>query len=64
MQSHMRSGYLGVKSSKQARHESGKTTCMRKGLDLKNLWGICTDGAWVGFVAKFSEYVAKECDNK
>ena len=45
-------------------------TCMRKGLDLKNLRGICTDGAPAltgntqGFVARFSEYVAKECYNK
>jgi len=47
-----------------------KDTCMRKGLDLKNLRGICTDGAPAmmgntqSFVARFSEYVAKECDNK
>ena len=47
-----------------------KDTCMRKGLDLKNLCGICTDGApgmagkKQGFVARFSEYVAKQCDNK
>jgi len=36
-----------------------KNTCMRKGLDLKNLRGICTDGAPAmtgntqGFVARF-----------
>ena len=47
-----------------------KNTCMRKGLDLKNLRGICTDGAPAmtgntqGFVARFWEQVAKECDNK
>jgi len=47
-----------------------KNTCMRKGLDLKNLRGICTDGALAitgntqSFVARFSEYVAKECDDK
>jgi len=43
---------------------------MRKGLDLNNLRDIVTDGAPAttgntqGFVARFSEYVAKECDNK
>ena len=42
---------------------------MRKGLNLKNLRGICIDGVPAmtgntqGFVARFSEYVAKECDN-
>ena len=47
-----------------------KNTCMRKGADLKNLRDICTDGAPAmtdntqGFVARFSEYEAKECDNK
>ena len=40
------------------------------GLDLKNLRGICADGAlsMTGnlkrFVARFSEYVSKEYDNK
>ena len=40
-----------------------KNICLRNGLDLKNLRGICTDGAPAmignlqGFVARFSEYV-------
>jgi len=47
-----------------------ETLATRTGLDLKNLCGICTDGApgmagkKQGFVARFSEYVAKQCDNK
>ena len=47
-----------------------KNICLRKGLGLKNLRKICTDGAPAmtgnlqGFVAKFSEYVSKEYDNK
>ena len=47
-----------------------KNACIRNGLDLKNLRGICTDGASAmtgsiqGFVARFSEYVSKEYNNK
>ena len=47
-----------------------KNICLRNELDLKNLRGICTDGAPAmtgnlkGFVARFSEYVSKEYDNK
>ena len=47
-----------------------KNACIRNGLDLKNLRGICTDGAPAmmgntqGFVARFSEFVSKEYDNK
>ena len=43
-----------------------KDIFLRNGLDLKNLCGICIDGAPVmtgnlrGFVARFSEYVSKE----
>jgi len=42
-----------------------KNICLRSELDLKNLRGICTDGAPAmtgnlkGFVARFSEYVSK-----
>ena len=42
-----------------------KNTSVRKGLDLKNLRDICTDGALAmtgntpGFVARFSKSVAK-----
>ena len=49
---------------------SVKKTCIRNGLDLRNLCGICTDGAPAtvgntqGFVARFSEHVSKEYDNK
>ena len=47
-----------------------KKICIRNGLDLKNLRGICADGAPAmigyleGFVARFLEYVSKEYDNK
>ena len=47
-----------------------RNTCMRNGLDLKNLCGICSDGAPAmigntqGFVARFSEFVTKEYNNK
>ena len=47
-----------------------KNICLRNGLDMKNLRGICTDGAPAmpgnlqGFVARFSEYVSKEYNNK
>ena len=47
-----------------------KNACIRNGLELKNLRGICTDGAPAmtgnikGFVARFSDYVSKEYDNK
>ena len=46
-----------------------KNACIKNG-QLKNLRGICTDGAPAmtgsikGFVARFSEYVSKEYDNK
>ena len=49
---------------------AAKNACIRNGLELKNLRGICTDGAPAmtgnikGFVARFSEYVSKEYDNK
>ena len=42
-----------------------KSICLLDGLNLKNLCGICTDGAPVmtgnlqGFVARFSEYESK-----
>ena len=47
-----------------------KNICLRNELDLKNFRGIWTDGAPAmtgnlkGFVARFSEYVSKEYDNK
>ena len=47
-----------------------KNIYLCNGLDLKNLRGICTNGAPAmtgnlqGFVARFSEYVSKEHDNK
>ena len=47
-----------------------KNICLCNELDLKNLRGICTDGAPAmtgnlqGFAARFSEYVSKEYDNK
>ena len=48
-----------------------KSICLRNGLlNLKNLRGICTDGAPAmtgnlqDFVARFSEYVSKEYNNK
>ena len=47
-----------------------KNACIRSGLDLKYLRGICTDGAPAmtsnqqGFVAIFSGYVPNEFDNK
>ena len=49
---------------------AAKNACIRNGLELKNLCGICMDGAPAmtgnikGFVARFSEYVSKEYDNK
>ena len=47
-----------------------KKACIRPGLDLKYLRGICTDGvpAMAGnqqeFVTRFSDYVSNEYDNK
>ena len=47
-----------------------KNASNRNGLNLRNLRGICTDGAPAmtgsiqGFVARFSEYVSKEYNNK
>ena len=47
-----------------------KNICLRNGLDLKNLRGIRKDGAPAmtgnlqGFVARFSEYVSEEYNNK
>ena len=47
-----------------------KNACNRNRLNLRNLRGICTDGASAmtgsiqGFVARFSEYVSKEYNNK
>ena len=47
-----------------------KNACIHSGLDLKYLWGICTDGApaMTGnqqeFVTRFSDYVSNEYDNK
>ena len=47
-----------------------KNICLRNGLVLKNLRGICTDGAPAmtgnlqGFVVRFLEYVSKAYDNK
>ena len=50
-----------------------KNISFRNELDLKNFRGICTDGTpamtgnlkgFVAFVARFSEYVSKEYDNK
>ena len=49
---------------------AAKNACIKNGLELKNLRGICTDGAPAmmgnikGFVGRFSEYVSKEYDNK
>ena len=49
---------------------AAKNTCIRNGRELKNLRGICTDGAPAmtanikGFVARFSKYMSKEYDNK
>ena len=46
-----------------------KNACIRSGLDLKYLRGICTDGAPAmtgnqqGFVTRFSDYVPNEYDN-
>ena len=46
-----------------------KNACNRSGLDLKNFWGICMDGAPAmtgnqqGFVTRFSDYVSNEYDN-
>ena len=47
-----------------------KNACIRSGLDLKYLRGICTDGAPAmtnnqqGYVTRFSDYVSNEYDNK
>ena len=47
-----------------------KNACIRTGLDLKYLRGICTDGAPAmtgnqqGFVTRFSDYVSNKYDNK
>ena len=47
-----------------------KNVYVRSGLDLKYLRGICTDGAPAmtgnhqGYVARFSDYVSNEYDNK
>ena len=47
-----------------------KNTCIRSGLDLKYLQGICTDGAPAmtsnqqGFVTRVLDYVSNEYDNK
>ena len=44
---------------------AAKNACFKNGLELKNLRGICTDGASAmtgsikGFVARFSEYVSR-----
>ena len=47
-----------------------KNACIHSGLDLKNLRGICTDGAPAmtgnqqGFVTRFSDCVSNKYDNK
>ena len=47
-----------------------KNACIRSGLDLKYLRGICTDGEPAmtsnqqGFVTRFLDYVSNEYDNK
>ena len=47
-----------------------KNACIRFGLDLKYLRGICTDGAPAitgnqqGFVTRLLDYVSNEYDNK
>ena len=49
---------------------AAKNACIRNRLELKNLRGICMDGAPAmtgnikGFLARFSEYLSKEYDNK
>ena len=49
---------------------SVKNACIRNRLNLKNLRTICTDGALAimgntqGLIAKFSEFVSKEYNNK
>ena len=49
---------------------AAKNACIKNGLALKNLRDICSGGALAmtgnikGFVARFSEYVSKENDNK
>ena len=49
---------------------AAKNSCGESGLELKNLRGICIDGAPAmtgsikGFAARFLEYVSKEYDNK
>ena len=43
-----------------------KNACIRSGLELKYLWGICTDGALAmtgnqqGFVTRFSDYLSNK----
>ena len=50
--------------------DAAKNACIKNGLELKNLRGICTNGAPAmtgsikGFVAGFSEFVSKEYDSK
>ena len=47
-----------------------KNACIRSGLDLKYLRGVCTDGTPAmtgnqqGFVTRFADYVSNEYDNK
>ena len=47
-----------------------KNACIRSGLDLKYLRGICTDGVPAmrgnqqGFVTRFLDYLSNEYDNK
>ena len=47
-----------------------KNVCIRSGLHLKHLRGICTDGAPAmignqqGFVTRFLDYVSNQYDNK
>ena len=52
------------------RHIAAKNACICSELDLKNLQGICTDGAPAmtgnqeGFVTRFWDYVSSKYDNK
>ena len=61
---------LSSRTRGEDRFVTAKNACIRNGLELKNLRGICTDGAPAmignikGFVARFLEYVSKEYDNK
>ena len=47
-----------------------ENACIHSGLNLKNLRGICMDGAsamtgnQLVFVTRFSDYVSNECSNK